>query len=255
MFYKENYRRLKNENITIKDILGKEKIRLIKKGIEEFKNNNISYEVRPLEDNDIQEFLKIYKPFIENKENPKNINIQKNIEKWKSAWKGYFICCIKQNNINIWMSIFALQKKLWLFILWYRAYKEEKINKISIGYYLEYFFLNEWIQQNIQEFSRWMDRNGYGFLWSKIGLALHKLELKFKPHAKKEEILNIRDKDIDKESLFFSEPDAYNKYTKAILYTNKTEEDISKYFWIIKKRWLILEVRKIDIQQEQTIIN
>lgn len=247
MFYKKNYRRLKNDNITIREILGKEKTRLINKGIEEFKENNISYQIKTLEMSDIEEFLIIYKPFIEKKENPKDINIKENIQKGKKDWKEYFICWIKKNNLNIGMGIFVLQKDLWLFTLWYRAYIDEKINKISIWYYLEYFFFSEGIKQNIHEFSRWMDRNGYWFLWANIWLALHKLELKFIPHTKKEEVLDIKETDINKESLFFSEPDLNNKYTKAILYTNKSEEDIVKYFWIIKKRWLILETIHLNI--------
>lgn len=133
-------------------------------------------------------------------------------------------------------------------MIWFRAYKEIKIEHLFLGYYIEYLFYGRALDNNCNYLSRWLDRNMYWAFWSNIWLALHKLQYKFLPYLSKKSVeIELDEYKIDKESLLFTDPDKENVFRKAILWTNKNFEEIENIFGIIKKRWLDLEIRKIHI--------
>lgn len=250
LFYTYIVWRLKNENIDLRYILWKEKFKLLSKWFEELTNNGYSCGIEPLTLTNLEDFyLSIYQKEIEKKNNANVFNL---IDKFKDRIhtdEDIQFAFIKKGNILLAWGIFTrkIEKNNNVCILWFRSYEKIKIQWLFLGYYIEYMFYKRALENNVEFISRGRDRNCYGAMWSNIGLPIHKLQYKFLPYClwKENPEISIDESSLDTETLIFVEPNTEHLYTKAILYTDKTPEEIKKEYAVIEKRWIQLEIRNV----------
>ncbi len=249
--YEKNRWLLKNKNLTLRYLLGQEKLRLIKKWLVEMEEKGYSYGVKKMNVEDLDEFYNLYSRFIREKENAKVHDlVALYTERINTTNEIYFWYIKDENSKLLAGGIFVAKHDIPLdssvTITGFRAYTQDIIlAKLRIWYYIEYFYY-QWSLEEIQPsyLSRWRDRNAYGTLWTDIGLAIHKLQFKFLPYASWEEI-QFDKKDITQETLIFANPDEEGKYQRAILYTQLSKEEIQKKYSLIEKRGIKLLVNKL----------
>ncbi len=249
--YEKNRWLLKNENLTLRYLLGQEKLRLIKKWLVEMEENNYQYWVKKMSLEDLDEFYHLYTHFISEKDNAKVHNLVELYTDRISNTDEIYFWYIRDENTNLLAGgVFIAKHDVPLdasiTITGFRAYTPDILfAKLRIWYYIEYLYYQRSLEE-IQPMylSRWRDRNAYGTLWTDIGLAIHKLQFKFLPYASWEEI-ELDENTITQETLIFSNPNTDWIYQDAILYTKFSEEEIQKKYSLIEKRWIKLLVNNI----------
>lgn len=249
LFHKYVVWRLANDAIDLKYILWKEKYKLLWQGFKDMTKSWYTYWIAPLNEENLYNFYHtLYKEETEKKNNAKVTDL---IEKYKDRIKKEDIqfAYIKHNDILLAGGIFInrIEENNTIYNLWFRSYEKMKINWLYLWYYIEYLFYEHSLKNKVDFLSRGRDRNCYGALWSAIWLAIHKLQYKFSPYClwKDNPKVSIDEKNIKADTLIFTEPNKDNIYTKAVLYTNKTHEEIKKQFAVIEKRWISLEIKNI----------
>lgn len=211
-------------NETPRFFLGQEKTRQIKKGIEEMKNNWFFFNVSKMKEEDLNLFIPLYSSFIKQKHNSNPHNLKdRYLERLEQELESnqIFFASIKNNTILVGGGIFILKAKTEKKIasLGFRADDESLLfRKQKLWTYLEYLFYERALSNNIHSLSRGQDRNGAWWIGSGIGIALHKLESKFRPKVPTtENILQIDEKNIQEPTLFFLNPNDKGYFQEAKL--------------------------------------
>lgn len=250
LIYKYAVRRLKNNGIDLRYILWKEKLKILSKGIEHMQENAYVFGIEPLHIHNLQDFYtSIYTKEINKKHNPNVINLIDRFKDRINTNENIQFAFIKKDGVLLAWGIFIvkIENGETIYNLWFRSYEKDKINWLFLGNYIEYFFYKRALENNADYISRGKDRNCYWSIGSNIWLPIHKLQYKFLPYHLWEDNpqIQINESSIKEETLIFVEPDTNHLYTKAILYTNKTNEEIKKQFAVIEKRWILLNIRHI----------
>lgn len=246
--YEKNRRLLKNDGLTLRSLFGQEKLRLIKKGILEIQEKNWKFGVKQMNLSDLQDFNTLYTLFISKKKNAKVFELLERYhdriqntdeiylwylkdEQWHLLAWGLFVYKYDENFAGM------------LTVTWFRAYNPDIIfAKLKLGYYIEYLYYQRALEEkNPVYLSRGTDRNAYGTLGSNPWLSIHKLQYKFLPYKRGEEI-EFDEGSIISETLIFINPDQEWVYTRAILYTTLSSEEIEKKYGLIQKRGIKLDI-------------
>lgn len=250
LIYTYVVRRLKNNGIDLRYILWKEKLKILSKWIEHMQENTYVFGIEPLNISNLQDFYtSIYTKETSQKHNPNVINLIDRFKDRINTDENIQFAFIKKDGVLLAWGIFIvkIENGETIYNLWFRSYEKIKINWLFLGNYIEYFFYKRALENHADYISRGKDRNCYGSIWSNIWLPVHKLQYKFLPYCLWEDNpqIQVDESSIKKEALVFIEPDTNHLYTKAILYTNKADEEIKKQFAVIEKRWISLDVRHI----------
>ena len=197
-------------------------------------------------------YTSIYQKEIAKKNNAHVIDLIDRLKNRIGTHENIQFAFIKKDNklLAWWIFILKIDNGISIYNLWYRGYEKIKIQWLFLWYYIEYLFYKRAIESKADFIWRWKDRNCYGSIWSGVGLPIHKLQYKFLPYCLDEDNpeIFIDEASIQQETLIFTEPNEEYIYTKAILYTNRTSQEIQKEFAVIEKRWIYLEIRKfIDL--------
>ncbi len=249
--YEKNRRLLKNEDLTLRYLLGQEKLRLIKKWLVEMEEKNYSCGVKKMTIEELHEFYGLYSSFISKKDNAKVHDlVALYTERIKTTDEIYFWYIKDENSKLLAGGIFITKHDISLdtsiTITGFRAYNPEiLLSKLKLWYYVEYLYYQRSLEEIKPEFlSRWADRNVYGTIGSNPWLPIHKLQYKFMPYKRWEEI-DFDEKSIHQETLIFLNPDQNWIYQEALLYTQLSEEEIEKQYGLIEKRGIKLEIKFI----------
>lgn len=212
--------------------------------------NWYSFGIEPLNFKNVEEFYtSVYQKEIAKKNNAHVIDLIELFKTRIGSGENIQFAFIKKDNklLAWWIFILKMEGDTSVYNLWYRGYEKIKIQWLFLGNYIEYLFYTWSIDNNAYFIWRWKDRNCYGSVWSSVGLPIHKLQYKFLPYCLWDTNLEISidETSIKKETLIFVEPNEEHFYTKAILYTDRTSDEIKKEFAVIEKRWIRLEIRNI----------
>ena len=226
--------------LTIKKILWESYERKIRKGIETIKGDrSYSFEIKPLTQQDLLDFIPFYNHIISQKNNAKPVNLE----------KQYF----HQINNNSWLYFASLKKDHQFLAGAISRNKElkgkncmtgcvqvgtfDKINNVSCLYYMEYLFFQLWFELWVECFSDGKDRNCYGFGGPSIGLAVHKLQKWYIPYPSIDPTEFVLDTNLIQNDilLFDTAQDPYLPCTSASLWTTNKESH-SDLLTLLEKR-------------------
>jgi hypothetical protein len=238
---------LENNNFSVKNIFGKEKVRIMNLWREEIKKNGYTFWIERLTLESLINFYNtLYISFIKQKEKAIVFPLIERLEWRIQQGEEIFFGCIKKEQKLLAGGIFFHKQKGQRkgISLWYRAYDEQiTIHNLKLGYYIEYLFYQFGIEYNVDFFSRGKDRNWYGYLGTSIWISLHKIELHHLPYPDKEANFIEIDEDIIKQdSLFFLCSEQGKFLSEVRLYCNKSSEEIERIYGIVGKRWFALNI-------------
>lgn len=243
----------RKEWLTIIDIMWKKRYKRSLLDLKKLTENWYSYWIKLLDYNDLLNYYEnVYKQHIIKKENSNVKDLityykDRITNNWLKSEEIYFIYINKQD-IIYWGNIVVYKKNKNKFMLWFRAYREIDTIKFNVGIWtvLEYLFFNYALEKpNIDTISRWLDRNMYWYLWSKITLFLHKMHYGFLPYnfwTNKKIIID--ESKIDKESFAFTKINEHNMFCEAIYWTNKSIEEITPIKDLLNSKWIDLIIKK-----------
>jgi len=252
IFYKDIIWRLYiDKSITIKEIFWKNDYKKVIGIINNLDKFWLEIGIEKLSKENLDHFYNnIYVPFINTKSHPNVIDLPKRIKELEEKWKIFYIWYVKKDWDIIWWIIFFNRLSNWYKIVWasFRWIKKNESNlDIPIWNLLEYLFFSECIKLWADILSKWKSSNCiWSLVWSWIWVALHKLKQKFLPYTLSDnQLIEIDESKINKDTLIFLDPDENGKYTKAIIYTKNDIIETKKFYWLIEKRWIKLEVKNI----------
>lgn len=232
-------------DFSLRRVFGKEKLKYLERGKQFLLDGWYEYGIEPLTTQNLQDFFVLYQNYISTKHNPNVHNLVELYTQRIANWEAVFLWYLRKDGILLWWAIFihkTVRDEDGL-VLWFRAFASDIINKLSIWYYLEYLYFSFWLELWVWVFSRWSDRNGYGLLWSNVGLPIHKAQLWFTPHLSSINLtfVEIDEKDIVDETIFFSQSDPNSSKLDIVnVWTKQSPEDIQKTYSIFEKRGLVV---------------
>jgi len=206
-----------------------------------------TYGTQLLTHENLKQFYWLYQRYINTKKNAKISDLISIYTSRIDAWEKIYLWYIKKWTQLLWWGIFIdkiTYEKRWL-VLWFRAFEWDIFNKLSIGYYIEYLYFLFGLELNIEVFTRWADRNGYGLFWSNIGLAIHKVQLHFVPYLNeinKNEI-EIDPVSIQQETIIFSQSNISSDVLDTVnIRTRLDPTTAEKEYNIFTKRWFNVKI-------------
>lgn len=244
--YKYIARRLENNNLSLEDIFWWKKERQMKKWIEELINNGFDIKIEKLDEILLKSFYNnLYSVEISKKANPRVHNLIDWYWKKTEVKDRLFLACIIKDDILVWWCIFEYTENMEKLKISYKASDNLLIHWFWLWSYIDYIIFKDALHNWVKLLSRGKDLNAYWLLWSNPGLTIQKLMTKFLPYISiNDEITEIDEKKIDKETLIFSNPDWKGKFCEASFWTPNVEE-IEKKFGLIRKAWIKLNIYKI----------
>lgn len=176
----------------------------------------------------------IYIPNINKKDNPNPSDIIERIKEWIKNGNQYIFLETRYKNTLVWWKILVIKQNIHIVSARSSLYEEHQI----INQYMEYLFIKFWLENNMKTIGVWVSPNLCGYsLWSWPSVALHKLELHYKPSVTKyNEIWDINLDNINTESiLFITEDDKI--YSRAIIIRPRDKPHDTRYN-LLQKRWI-----------------
>ena len=198
--------------------------------------------IEPLNHMNLKQFYVIYQSYISQKKNAKVADLIANYTSRIDAWEKIYLGYVKKKSRLVWWWIVVdkINHERKCLVLWFRAFEPEVINKLSLGYYIEYLYFLFGIELGVEAFSRWSDRNCYGMIWSSVWLPIHKVQLHFTPYlsAVNKNKIEIDPATIHQETIILTqENESLDWFDTINVRTSLSHDDAEKQYGIFKKRW------------------
>lgn len=238
---------MNDATFSLRKVFWKEKLKHLEQGFAIMKEQWYTYGTKILTHEDLKQFYELYHKYISKKNNAKISDLIEIYTQRIDAGESIYIWYIKKWSQLLWWGIFidkVTHQKRWL-VLGFRAFEWDILHKLSIGYYIEYLYFLLWLDLGVEIFTRWIDRNWYGLLWSNIGLAIHKIQLHFVPHIPEEKNnkIEIDPTSIQQETIIFSSKDPSSDALSTVnIWASWPHSEIEKKYSIFTKRWFDIKV-------------
>lgn len=216
------------EGKKISDFLWKKNRKYTQKAFS-LMENDFERGLQPLTHPLLEEFIPLYRDFISNKDNAHIRDIKtvysKRIE---NPWELFF-CFVREKHTKTLIGWGIMSKKIRLNgdicgTFWFMGFEESyTFDRVKLGMILDFLFYQWTLEDHeINLISKGQDRNGYGTLWTDIGLALYKIRSGFLPKKnKKINLITIDETTFKAPTLIFTAPDTENYFKKALLFKAK----------------------------------
>lgn len=234
--YEKVARRLKNVDWNISSIIKSSTLTRVKKDMELLQSSDIIYGIEPLSYLNLIDFYQnIYSPIIGHKENAQTHGILKKLTPEEITNSNRFFIFIRKWDTLLWWAIFNHIHNVLKFS--YKANLKEDIQlKEWLWTLIDFLFFSFWIENNVDSFSYWVDRNWYGEFWPAQWLCLHKLMLWFAPYTfKANDMIDIDANNIHKSTIIFNHPNEDWMFDEVIFLNSN---DINTN--IFQKKWFTI---------------